>query len=182
MAGREKRPLTGAPTKADARGKAHRLFAAAPMALEITTAAALSPSLAPSAETLDTFVRASVILTGLTEVELWGTGLVPARYAWVQQHAGALIDKLLAAFPAGGAPDDQATKVLKDKDLGPLARQVMKFWYLGEWDSANGDAVIPSPASYREGLVWQVIGAHPQGAKAQGFGAWALPPIETSGG
>ena len=179
MAGREKRPLTGEPVKADAAGKAHRLRAVRPMALEITTAAA-PPAAAPSPDTLDAFVRASVILTGLTEVELWGTGLVPARYAWVEQHAGALVEGLLTAFPTGGSPNDQATKVLKDKDLGPLARKIMKFWYLGEWDNGDGGAVIPSPASYREGLVWQVIGAHPQGAKAQGFGAWALPPIETT--
>jgi hypothetical protein len=27
-----------------------------------------------------------------------------------------------------------------------------------------------------EGLVWDAIGSHPQGAKQPGYASWALPP------
>ena len=33
-----------------------------------------------------------------------------------------------------------------------------------------------APSTYAQGLVWNAIGAHPQGAKMPGYGSWALPP------
>jgi hypothetical protein len=35
---------------------------------------------------------------------------------------------------------------------------------------------VVSSAAYAEGLLWRAIGAHPAGAKAPGYGSWALPP------
>ncbi|MFF5336062.1 hypothetical protein [Streptomyces sp. NPDC013181] len=35
---------------------------------------------------------------------------------------------------------------------------------------------VVSPDAYTEGLLWRAIGAHPSGAKAPGYGSWALPP------
>jgi hypothetical protein len=35
---------------------------------------------------------------------------------------------------------------------------------------------VVSPDAYTEGLLWRAIGAHPSGAKAPGYGSWAVPP------
>jgi hypothetical protein len=35
---------------------------------------------------------------------------------------------------------------------------------------------VVSAAAYTEGLLWRAIGAHPSGAKAPGYGSWAVPP------
>ena len=35
---------------------------------------------------------------------------------------------------------------------------------------------VVNTAAYREGLVWDTIGAHPQGAKQPGFATWSFPP------
>ncbi|HEV3382005.1 MAG TPA: hypothetical protein VG142_13630 [Trebonia sp.] len=35
---------------------------------------------------------------------------------------------------------------------------------------------VVSPAAYTEGLLWRAIGAHPSGAKAPGYGSWAMAP------
>lgn len=62
-------------------------------------------------------------------------------------------------------------RIFDDATLGPLARNLIQLWYLGQW----GFPVISAQA-YQEGLVWKAIGAHPQGAKQQGFGTWSSPP------
>ncbi len=45
----------------------------------------------------------------------------------------------------------------------------------GAPESAKSPFVV-SAAAYTEGLMWRAIGAHPSGAKAQGYGSWAAPP------
>jgi hypothetical protein len=63
------------------------------------------------------------------------------------------------------------------------------LWYTGQWvqlprewrgrhgaNAADVDAIL-SAESYSEGLVWDAIGAHPQGAKAPGFATWVTPPM-----
>jgi hypothetical protein len=79
-------------------------------------------------------------------------------------------------------------RLLDDPDLGPPARNLVVLWYTGQWVQLPGpwrdrhgasaldvDHVL-SAESYSEGLVWTAIGAHPQGAKAPGFGTWVAPP------
>jgi hypothetical protein len=73
-------------------------------------------------------------------------------------------------------------------ELGPIARNVIVLWYLGQWDqmprhwrdrqgaSPADVAGVPSAAAFRAGLVWRAIGAHPTGANPPGFGSWATPP------
>ena len=69
-----------------------------------------------------------------------------------------------------------------------VARALTYLWYTGAWprlareahgqlggDKANVEFIV-SPEAYTEGLVWRTFGGHPAGAKAPGFGTWALPP------
>jgi hypothetical protein len=78
--------------------------------------------------------------------------------------------------------------ILGDEMLGPVARNLIKLWYVGswyqmpsDWRETHGGAesdcdFVVSPAAYTEGLLWPAIGANPQGAKPHGYGMWALPP------
>ncbi|QIE56309.1 hypothetical protein G5B40_13055 [Pikeienuella piscinae] len=146
------------------------------------------------------FLGLSVALTGYDRASLWSTGCVPAYRKQLDAVAGpALADRLdhiggmLGALPPGPAVDALIREeVLSDADLGPLARSLIQLWYLGQWTPMPQDwidrngakredtARIVSTRAYREGLVWDAIGAHPMGAKPQGFGAWAEePPSET---
>ena len=133
-----------------------------------------------SAGPLERFLALSAALTGFRAVELQATGLAREHLDLVLSVAGeALGARLLAADPED---------VLADPDLGPLARNLIVLWYLGQWDqmprewrARHGAAPadepgIASAAAYRAGLVWPAIGTHAMGANAPGFGSWAEPP------
>jgi hypothetical protein len=80
------------------------------------------------------------------------------------------------------------TLVLDDPDLGPVARNTIVLWYLGQWDALprewrdrHGASTLDVPRvvsadAYTAGLVWRAIRAHPMGADPPGFGSWANPP------
>ena len=149
------------------------------------------------------FLALSSALTGYTPAELEATGQVQRYYDTLTQIlGGALVGELLSAWDAvlleaSGREDavlaGLRSAVLPDPRLGPVARNLATLWYLGQWNQMPGawrDAYgasardldhVVSAAAYREGLVWDAIGAHPMGAKQQGYGAWALPPEEASG-
>jgi hypothetical protein len=79
-------------------------------------------------------------------------------------------------------------KILGDEKLGPIARNVIKLWFVGTWYqlpynwtqkfgiNENDKTFVVSPNAYIEGLLWPTIGAHPMGAKAPGYGTWSAPP------
>ncbi len=146
------------------------------------------------------FLDLSVTLTGYKTVDLQGTGLVDFYWTQLGDLAGDDIrSRLMAAWDrargsvrGNGVRLDRAVRreIMSDAVLGPVGRNLVKLWYLGQWDAlptswwaehgpadpqSNQDQ-IPSPAAYREGLVWDAIGAHPQGAKQEGFGTWQFPP------
>jgi len=132
---------------------------------------------------LERFVALSAALTGFRTVDLWGTGQARAHLDLVLTVAGdGLGARLLEADPA------DTGALLADPDLGPLARNLIVLWYLGQWDQMPRDwrdrhgaspadvAHVASAAAFRAGLVWPAIGSHATSANAPGFGSWATPP------
>ena len=152
------------------------------------------------ADALDSFLRLSEALTGFARVDLFGTGLARTYLDTLIGVVGSAAagELLLAGDAAVGdaRPDDPkvvtalAARVVGDARLGPLARNVIRMWYIGSWaqlppgwgdehGSAAGDVSrVVSAAAYREGLLWRAVGTHPPGAKQPGFGTWANPPRE----
>lgn len=146
----------------------------------------------------DAFLAISAVLTGYSRAELHATGCAADYWEQFRQVApAALLDEFLAHGPgleAGLAGDAAGSErrvrdtYLASESLGPLARALIQLWYLGQWvplpqewrrawgASRFDVARIISTRAYKEGLVWSAIGAHPMGAKQQGFGAWALEP------
>lgn len=142
----------------------------------------------------ETFVALSVELTGFRAVDLAGTGQVDAYLGTLAAIVGdGVVGQLLGVaakiLQDGDDVHDRINeRILADPWLGPVARNVIVMWYLGQWDqlpqawrAAYGanpldESRVLSAAAYREGLVWPAIGAHPMGAKPTGYGSWAQPP------
>ncbi len=146
----------------------------------------------------DDFLDFSTVVTGYSRFRLMGTGQAQLYFSTVTDVVGeATVTGLLAAFARvrKGAGADEAklesllrAEVLSDEKLGPVARNIIKLWFVGtwyqlpaEWRDAFGAHLkdvtfVPSPASYTEGLLWPTVDANPSGTKGPGFGTWALPP------
>ena len=142
------------------------------------------------------FLDFSSEMTGFSVFDLQGTGQAPSFLSAVTGVVGErLLDELLDAYVGvdgpGGSPQREAGlrgAIFSDEMLGPVARNVIKLWYVGiwyelpaEWTDAfgaheNDRTFMVSPAAYTEALLWPAIGANPPGAKGPGYGNWALPP------
>jgi hypothetical protein len=150
-------------------------------------------------EDMAAFLALSATLTGYSRFRLLGTGQAEPYLATTRRAVGddVLRDLLTisTAVEDDAAGDELAldralrARILSDDRLGPIARNMIKMWFIGTWfqlpqdwrDShaeREPDAThVVSPASYTEGLLWPTIGANPPGAKGQGFGTWAEPPV-----
>ncbi|MFP4125877.1 MAG: hypothetical protein ACLFU0_04435 [Alphaproteobacteria bacterium] len=149
------------------------------------------------------FLALSATLTGFSVFRLEGTGQTDAYLGALTDIVGeATVDALTAVHrrvvdAAGG---DEARlerglrrELLSDGKLGPVARNLIKLWYVGTWHelpaswreafgaSGRDRTFVVSPEAYTEGLLWPAVGANPAGAKPFGYGMWAKPPrIETA--
>lgn len=148
------------------------------------------------------FLQLSEVLTGYDRAELWGTGMVSTYLGTLQSivgqpMTGALLTRWAEIELRGrGDPPfiDQLLQdeLLSDDTLGPLARNLAVLWYTGEWmqlpvdwreahgANALDETHVISAESYVQGLVWDAIHSHPQGAKQPGYGSWALPPKDAA--
>jgi hypothetical protein len=151
----------------------------------------------PSAQ----FLTVSSALCGFTETELLRTGMTSVYWAALVEKVGVgICGDFLAACAAAYAaasteedlPDSLQARVLNDAQCGPLARNLISLWYLGQWNALPRDwcdaygcmmtegTQILSSEAYKQGLVWPAFGGHPQGAKPTGWGSWAFPPLNAA--
>ncbi len=147
---------------------------------------------------LERFLKLSVELTCFTRFELLGTGQAEAYLEATRKVVGPLLDTLLEEYDAilAATPDASPERhdalrrrLFGNQKIGPIARAITKLWYIGiwyelprSWTEAYGarphnTTFMVSPGAYAEGLLWTAIGAHPPGAKAQGYGSWADRPV-----
>jgi hypothetical protein len=147
---------------------------------------------------LQSFLELSSTLTGFTEFQLTGTGQAEAFLATAREVVGGgPVDELLRRYDrisgdAGGDVErlhrSLRADILSDELLGPIARNLIKLWFVGTWyqlptawrdafgTSERDVTFVVSPASYTEGLLWPALGANPPGAKGPGYATWADPP------
>jgi hypothetical protein len=148
---------------------------------------------------LEAFLGLSSVLTDFTAFQLRGTGQAELYFTTVAGIVGEpIMTELLSAFRSveTAAGSDTAAlergmrvAILSDEKLGPVARSLLKLWYIGTWYQLPGGwrerfggagedrTFIPAPSAYVEGLLWTAIGAHPPGAKAPGYGTWTEAPV-----
>jgi hypothetical protein len=145
------------------------------------------------------FLGFSAEVTAFSEFDLQGTGQAEDYLQSVLTVVGeGILRELLCAYERARdetgveTGDDRKarlyTDIFSDEKLGPVARNIIKMWYVGiwyelppEWTETfgaleNDVTFFVSPAAYTEGLLWRAIGANPPGAKAPGYGSWAAPP------
>lgn len=147
---------------------------------------------------LERFLAFSADVTAFTQFELQGTGQAQEYLDTAVRVVGATIVDCLLDLHASAmtaAADDRATRedllrrdIFSDPQLGPVARNIVKMWFVGAWFElpqewtesfgARSDDItfVVSGTAYTEGLLWRAIGANPPGAKAPGYGSWAFPP------
>jgi hypothetical protein len=140
----------------------------------------------------DVFISLSAELTGYSPVQLIGTGMCDQYLAELGRVLPAgMVEGFLSAHARPSADDGWSVlEILQDATWGPVACRVMILWYCGYWtalpdawhaihgaSSADTDHVVSAEA-YQAGLQWVAAGAHPAGARQQGFGAWAQAPAE----
>lgn len=146
----------------------------------------------------DQFIALSSILTGYDEAELHATGCVDEYWSLFARILPEPMKRdFLEPAPTILELRDRdperfdrtvRTYYLSRTQFGAPSRSLIQLWFLGQWtplpqiwreefgDSRFDISHIISTRSYKEGLVWDTIGAHPMGAKQQGFGAWATEP------
>ena len=139
------------------------------------------------------FVDMSAALTGFSPFQLHGTGMTAAYLTELDAILTEdLVDQLLAAFPravhgSAALEPGAVDALLEDPAWGPPARAITLMWYCGTWTRLpdawraehgvrdhDTDHVV-STAAYQAGLQWVAAGAHPIGARQQGFGSWSFP-------
>jgi hypothetical protein len=144
---------------------------------------------------MERFLAFSADLVGATQFELLGTGQAKAYLDAVTHVIGdRLLGEVLDAFDRlQNDPEDirrerLRREILGNEKLGPIARNIIRLWFLGIWAELprawteafgaleNNVGFMVSAAAYTEGLLWPTIGANPPGAKGPGYGSWADPP------
>jgi len=134
--------------------------------------------------TISVFVDLSSALTGVAASQLKPQidpiNIAGQYFATLTSHvAEPTLIKLVTTFQAAGNPVAGATAVLADPVLGPVARSIMKLWFLGVWyDPAKPTQAVNvvSAQAYKESLVWRVMQSHPMGYSMFTYGYWAKQP------
>ncbi|MEM9922715.1 MAG: hypothetical protein AAF915_03000 [Cyanobacteria bacterium P01_D01_bin.50] len=138
---------------------------------------------------MEYFLDFSVAVTGFSRFDLQGTGQASLYFETIRGIIGGeMFRELLQTFQDGGVDD-----ILISAKLGPIARNIIKLWYMATWEQLpeawrktfgsrqNDSTFIVSPYAYPEGLLWSAIGVNPPAAKAPGYGTWSEPPSFTLG-
>lgn len=148
------------------------------------------------------FLAFSAELTGYSEVELEGTGLVDAYQELVEQQAGKAISALfydaaravVRHHSAAARAEAMRIDILPSPTVWPLASALVVLWYQGSWTTpaaswyagarttppkgvTPGRTFVPSAQAYTEQLAYRGAGAHPPGAHPTGFGSWSIAPV-----
>ena len=89
---------------------------------------------------IDRFLTFSAEVTAFTIFELHATGQVESYHRTVVDVVGQeLLDELLDAYDSvmGGTPNERTGRLRKEifgnEKLGPIARNIIKLWYVGIW-------------------------------------------------
>ena len=142
------------------------------------------------------FLAMSEELCGIPTFYLSGTGYAATYWDLLLNMVGPdSIHRLLASYaklPICCRQDREVAihaELLSHDEFGPIARNVIKLWYLATWFELPAEwhrnhqtlvddkTFVPSPWAYPESLLGPAVGAHPAGAKPTGHQSWVSPPV-----
>lgn len=145
---------------------------------------------APNSEDLKLFLDISVQLTGFTESELKGTGMLDTYYNTllqntVEEDINFFFQRVKSILKApkqtqAGIEEAISTQLIPNSEYGALAKNIIMLWYTGSlFDMAltSQPNHVVNAESYTQGLMWAAGHTHPPAAKQPGYGSWANPPI-----
>lgn len=143
----------------------------------------------------EAFLCLSVYLTGFERVDLMGTGMLEEYYKFVVcnvddeacQDLWSITTNTTKKLDGLAVPEKEVAlheaikrSLMNHVNLGPIAKNIIRLWYLGTWQKDKNDplsAFVTSAVAYQEGLIWKVMHTHPPGAKQPGFGSWSDLPL-----
>ncbi|ASS48758.1 MAG: hypothetical protein A3D31_06565 [Candidatus Fluviicola riflensis] len=129
----------------------------------------------------DVFMSISESLTGFSVNELQATGLAETYYTYILGHldAATFVEFLTVSknvfeisFTEDQLRNTIASEIMANPGLNDMAGKVITMWYSGTWEGS-----YINDLSYKEGLVWNLMHAHPPGAKQPGFKSWSVKPV-----
>lgn len=132
----------------------------------------------------DVFMSISESLTGFPVNELQSTGLAEIYYKHIlgQIEIATFLEFLNLSKSVLENSSDQAqlrkaiqSEIMEDIGIQQIANNIITLWYLGTWEGA-----YVNDLSYKESLVWNVMHAHPPGAKQPGFKSWSVKPVNSN--
>ena len=153
---------------------------------------------------LPVFLKISARLTGFSEAELEGTGMVIDYYSTLmkeEDHEGvrAFLQKADEVLKKREVTDQEIQRVLMQPSIATsqldppfdqmiyegLARRIILLWYTGVWTTMNWleqkseqeRTAVVSARAYEQSLIWVTAETHPAGAKEPGFASWSRPPV-----
>lgn len=132
----------------------------------------------------DVFMAISESLTGFSVNELQSTGLAEIYYQYIlsQIETATFIEFLNVSKNVLESSENKEqlknaikAEIISNPATQGIAQSVITLWYLGTWEGA-----YVNDRSYKEGLVWTVMHAHPPGAKQPGFKSWETKPLNSN--
>jgi len=132
----------------------------------------------------DVFMAISESLTGFSVNELQSTGLAEIYYQYIlsQIETATFIEFLNVSKNVFENSENKEqlksaikAEIVSNPATQGIAQSVITLWYLGTWEGA-----YVNDRSYKEGLVWTVMHAHPPGAKQPGFKSWETKPVNSN--
>jgi len=132
----------------------------------------------------DVFMAISESLTGFSVNELQSTGLAEIYYQYILSRieTATFIEFLNVSKNVLESSENKEqlksaikAEIISNPATQGIAQSVITLWYLGTWEGA-----YVNDRSYKEGLVWTVMHAHPPGAKQPGFKSWETKPVNSN--
>ncbi|ANF49079.1 hypothetical protein A0O34_00250 [Chryseobacterium glaciei] len=132
----------------------------------------------------DVFMAISGTLTGFSANELQSTGLAETYYKHIlgQIETATFLEFLNVSksilensFSQDQLRNAIQSEIMADPGMQDMSNNIITMWYLGTWEGTYVNEL-----SYKESLVWNVMHAHPPGAKQPGFKSWAVQPVNSN--
>jgi hypothetical protein len=153
----------------------------------------------PTDRDLPTFLKISATLTGYSEEDLEGTGMLETYYYTIMKEQDlkmvrGFFQKAAELLHTKPGLERRIEHVFirptqKNPPVFPydgLARRIILLWYTGIWTTTNWKdnpdiqkTAMVNTEAYMQGLIWRTAGTHPTGARPPGYGSWAECPIES---
>ena len=135
--------------------------------------------MSPGAE-MEQFTALSEILIGEKKVDKTLAGQYLDR---LKTQYPTEMQALLSTFSALAGEKyllfEVKRRIVDDKTLGPVARQIIAIWYTSEFTGADGKTPnAGTQAQFYRGLLWNAIKAHPPTHSTLKYGYWTKPPAK----